>query len=68
LTDTWEHILATMACHAQIRANHHLTLPEMQSLLKELEDYQFTDFCPHGRPVAVEVQKTEIEKWFKRIV
>ena len=25
-------------------------------------------FCPHGRPIAVRISKTEIEKWFKRIV
>lgn len=66
LKDKLHHVLATMACHAQIRANHHLTLTEMTALLNELEEYQFTDFCPHGRPVSVEVTLDEIEKWFKR--
>ena len=66
LKDKLHHVLATMACHAQIRANHHLTMTEMTALLNELEEYQFTDFCPHGRPVSVEVTLDEIEKWFKR--
>lgn len=66
LKDRWHHVLATMACHAQIRAHHHLELAEMRALLAELEKYQFTDFCPHGRPVSIEVTRTEIEKWFKR--
>lgn len=66
LQDKWDHILATMACHAQIRAHHHLSLEEIRSLLRELDEYQLTDFCPHGRPVCVEVSLEEIEKWFKR--
>lgn len=68
LKDKLHHVLATMACHAQIRANHHLTLDEMNALLKELDHYQFTDFCPHGRPVSVEVTREEVEKWFRRVL
>ncbi|MCP5464322.1 MAG: DNA mismatch repair endonuclease MutL, partial [Deltaproteobacteria bacterium] len=68
LKDKVHHVLATMACHAQIRAHHHLTPEEIQVLLKELDEYQFTDFCPHGRPVSVEVTLDEIEKWFKRVL
>lgn len=68
LKDKFHHILATMSCHAQIRAHHFLTHEEIQALLKELEIYQFTDFCPHGRPVSVEISKDEIEKWFKRVL
>jgi DNA mismatch repair protein MutL len=68
LLDKLHHVLATMACHAQIRANHYLNLDEMRALLRELDDYQFTDFCPHGRPVSVEVTKEEIERWFRRVL
>ncbi|MBF0106019.1 MAG: DNA mismatch repair endonuclease MutL [Deltaproteobacteria bacterium] len=67
LKDRLHKVLATMACHSQIRANHHLTLPEMTALLKELDEYQFTDFCPHGRPVCVVIPKDELERWFKRV-
>ncbi len=68
LKDKLHHVLATMACHGQIRAHHHLAMDEMRSLLRELDEYQFTDFCPHGRPVSVEVSRDEIEKWFKRVL
>lgn len=68
LKDRISHVFATMACHAQIRANHHLHMDEMRSLLLELDRYQFTGFCPHGRPVSVEVTRAEIEKWFKRVL
>lgn len=66
LKDRLHLLFATMACHAQIRAHHHLSLTEMQALLKELDHYQFTDFCPHGRPVSIEITGEEIEKWFRR--
>lgn len=68
LQDKLEHTLASMACHHAIRAHHLLNKDQMSGLLSELERYQFTSFCPHGRPVAIEVTKYEIEKWFKRIV
>lgn len=68
LKDKLHHVLATMACHAQIRAHHHLNPDEMRALLAELDHYQFTNFCPHGRPVSVEVALEEIERWFKRVV
>ncbi len=68
LKDKFNHVLATMACHGQIRANHHLVLDEIKALLNELEEYQFTDFCPHGRPVSIEVGRSEVERWFKRVL
>jgi DNA mismatch repair protein MutL len=68
LKDKLHHVLATMSCHAQIRANHHLNPEEIQALLNELDRYQFTDFCPHGRPVCIEVTLDEIERWFKRVL
>lgn len=68
LKDRLHHVFATMACHGQIRAHHRLTLEEMASLLKELDEYQFTDFCPHGRPVCVEIAEEDIQKWFRRIL
>lgn len=66
LKDKFHHVLATMACHGQIRAHYHLNLSEISHLLRELDEYQFTDFCPHGRPVCVEITNEEIEKWFRR--
>jgi len=68
LKDKMHDVLASMACHSALRAHHLLTLDQMQGLLKELDEYPFTSFCPHGRPVSVEVTEGEIEKWFKRIV
>ncbi|MBX7149731.1 DNA mismatch repair endonuclease MutL [bacterium] len=68
LKDKMNHVLATMACHAAVRAHDVLGRHEMEALLKDLDQYHFTSFCPHGRPVMVEVTEYEIQKWFKRIV
>jgi len=68
LQDHLEHLLATMACHRQIRAGDRLHPEEMRSLLNELEGTPRSYHCPHGRPVMVQVEAGEIEKWFKRVL
>lgn len=60
-------IMATLACHSVIRAGQSLSLPEMQQLLKSMDQYRLSSFCPHGRPVSVEVTFNELEKLFGRI-
>lgn len=63
-----DHCLATMACHRQIRAGDRLEPEEMGALLQDLEGTPRSYHCPHGRPVMVEISKSEIEKWFKRVL
>ncbi len=60
-------ILATMACHSVIRAGQSLSLPEMKELLISMDEFPLSSFCPHGRPVSIEMTFTEIEKMFGRI-
>ena len=54
--------LATVACKAAIKGNMFLNKKEHISLIDEMIalDNPFT--CPHGRPTAYEISKTEIEK------
>jgi DNA mismatch repair protein MutL len=68
LQDKLDHVLATMACHRQIRAGDRLQHEEMVSLLQDLEGTPRSYHCPHGRPVMIEIGSREIEKWFKRVV
>ncbi len=63
-----DHVLATMACHQQIRAHDVLKMPEMEQLIKQLEGTPRSYHCPHGRPVMVEIDKREVERWFKRVL
>lgn len=60
-------LFATMACHSVIRAGQSLSIPEMQELLKSMDQFALSSFCPHGRPVSVEKTFTELEKLFGRI-
>lgn len=59
--------IAQKACKAAIKAGDKLSESDMQSLMVMLK-YDLGLKCPHGRPIAVKITKTEIEKWFKRIV
>lgn len=61
-------LCATMACHSVVRAGQALSLQEMQSLLEQMDEFPFSSFCPHGRPVSIEYPFSRIEKEFGRIV
>lgn len=59
--------LASAACKAAVKGGEFLTEQEARSLIQEM-DGDMGLRCPHGRPVAVKMKKSEIEKLFKRIV
>ena len=59
--------LAQKACKAAIKSGDKLSDMEIQVLLDKLKE-NIGLKCPHGRPVAIKITRTEIDKWFKRIV
>ena len=62
-----EKIAASIACHAAIKVNTYLEPSKMIWLIDELMKTHFPMSCPHGRPIILRYEKTDILRAFKRI-
>ncbi len=55
------------ACDAALKANQNITTQEAQELYRQWSKCDEPDFCPHGRPCYIIVDKKMLEKLFKRV-
>lgn len=65
--DSWQDSVAiSAACHTSIRAGQALTIPEMRSLIQDLEKTEHPRACGHGRPTMLLMSQGDLERQFSR--
>lgn len=61
-----DHVIATMACHAAVRAHDVLNFDEIHSLFQQMDQVDLSSYCPHGRPTFLKLSVENLEVLFKR--
>jgi DNA mismatch repair protein MutL len=62
-----DHLLATMACKAAVKAGDRLTAEEIDYLMRLRPTAEDSHHCPHGRPTSLVFSRHELDKQFRRV-
>ena len=58
----------SLACKRSVKANEFLSKNQITYLLEDLIRCNNPYTCPHGRPIIIKYTKSQVEKWFKRVL
>jgi DNA mismatch repair protein MutL len=61
-----ERALEFMACRAAVKFGRRLAVEEIERLLRDAEGLDFASACAHGRPTAIKLSLTDLERFFHR--
>ena len=61
-----ENLAASYSCHGAVKAGDALTKEEMRELVNRLFATKHPYYCPHGRPIIVQLSLNELDKRFER--
>lgn len=62
-----DNVARSYACHTAVRSGDRLTPATMHALINQLFQAKSPYFCPHGRPVMIQIPLEELDKRFGRI-
>ncbi|MDD7446445.1 MAG: hypothetical protein PUK79_08485 [Clostridiales bacterium] len=60
--------LVKLACRKAVKAGDTLLMDQIEALIAQMLKTGAPPTCPHGRPLVVKIEKTELDKRFRRIV
>jgi DNA mismatch repair protein MutL len=63
----FDDILHSMACRFAVKAGDYTASTDLKTLAETVMNDDSLRFCPHGRPIAASLSKTQIEKNFGRL-
>lgn len=61
-------LYATLACHSCVRAGDALQVLEIEELLARWMRCDAPSTCPHGRPVALHLSASALQRYFRRVL
>lgn len=67
LPEQLDWVYHSIACRAAIKAGNKQTDYELIEFTKQLLSDESVRYCPHGRPVLIELTKYELDKQFGRV-
>ena len=62
-----EALAASFACKAAVKAGDQMERDEMVVLINRLFSTEHPYYCPHGRPIIIQLSLDELDKRFERI-